>query len=69
MSQYGLRDANDNILEDENKLASISNRETETRLVDTLTMHRTDSVNISPSGTGRAAVTFYVFANTIGQSS
>ena len=62
MSQFGLPDPNDNVLEEGNKLESISNRQTETRLVDAETRRRTDSVNISPSGTGRAAFTELITA-------
>ena len=58
MSQFGVPDSNDNVLEEGNKLISILG--SETRLVDAfLSERRTDSVNISPSGTGRGTFTFW----------
>ena len=59
MSQFGLPDSNDNALEEGNKLTSISNRD-QKRAHLRINERHPDSVNISPSGTGRAAFTFSI---------
>ena len=59
MFQFGLPDSNDNGLEEENKFTSISNQDrNESRR--RINEHHPDSVNISPSGIGRAAFTIYI---------
>ena len=59
MSQFALPDSNDNVLEEGNKLTSISNQE---RKWDSrrINERRMDSVNISPSSTGWAAFTYVI---------
>ena len=58
MSQFGLPGPNDNLLEEGNKLTSISNRDRKRGL--STHKRRTDSVNILPSGTGQAVFTLVI---------
>ena len=57
MPQFGVLYSNDNVLEEGNKLTSISIG-TGNKARRRINERRTDSVNISPSGTERAAFTF-----------